>query len=188
MPFSYAGLAIAAYGAYSTNKNQKDANKGQGAAAAAADPFASERDAYQVDLKKLMTGKFDPTDPSYKWRFDQGMEAVNRGAAASGLLNSGNRLAQLQDYGQGQASTEYANQFSRLSQLAGANVGSPAAAGQIIQSNQANTAAGYQQLATAAVPYVQNWWNSLNTGGSSANGANGGGTEVSGYSGAGALY
>jgi hypothetical protein len=108
--------------------------------AAAADPFAAQRPQYQDMLQQLMTGNFTPTDPSYAWRFGQGMEAVNRQQAAAGNLNSGTRWAALADYGQGQASTEYANQFSRLSQLAGANVGSPAAAGQIIagqgQSNQ----------------------------------------------------
>jgi len=184
MPFAYVGTAVAAYGAYSSNKNAKKAQQGQSAAAAAADPFGSERDAYQTDLKTLMTGQFTPTDPSYKWRFDQGMEGVNRGAAASGLLRSGNRLAALQDYGQGQASTEYANQYSRLSQLAGANVGSPAAAGQIIQGNQANSAAGWQNLANKAAPIIQNWWSGLNTGG----GSGGGGVETSGYGGAGALF
>lgn len=187
MPFGYASLAIGAYSAYSQNKNSKKGRESQGAAADAADPFASERGAYQKDLKSLMTGKFDPTDPSYKWRFDQGMESVNRGAAASGMLRSGNRLAQLMDYGQGQASTEYANQFARLSQLAGANIGSPAAAGQIIQSNQANSAAGWTQLAQQGLGAAKNWYSGLNTGGGGASNVmptDGGG----GYGGYGDLY
>jgi len=57
---------------------------------------------------------FDITQsPSYKWRFDQGMEAVNRNMAAKGLLKSGNRLAELTKYGQGMASQEYDNEFNR---------------------------------------------------------------------------
>ncbi len=176
MPFAYAGLAISAYSAYSSNKNAKKGRASQGAAADAADPFASERPQYQDQLNTLMTGKFDATDPSYKWRFDQGMEATNRGAAASGMLRSGNRLAALNDYGQGQASTEYANQFSRLSQLAGANIGSPAAAGQIIQGNQANSAAGWAGLARDVGGVAKNWWDGLNTGNSGGGG--GGATNV----------
>jgi hypothetical protein len=159
MPAAWISAGV---GLYSAVKGGKDKSK----AADAADPFASERGAYQDDLRSLMTGAFKPSDPSYQWRFNQGMEGVNRGAAASGLLRSGNRLAALEDYGQGQASTEYANQFSRLSQLAGANIGSPAAAAQIIQKDSANSAAYTQQLAEKAAPYIQNWWQGLNSGSS----------------------
>jgi hypothetical protein len=102
-----------------------------GKATAAADPFAAQRPQYQTQLKSLMDGEFSPSDPSYQWRFDQGMESVNRSMAAQGLIGSGRQLAELTDYGQGMASTEYGNQYQRLAQLSGANVGSPATAGQI---------------------------------------------------------
>jgi hypothetical protein len=61
------------------------------------------------------------------------------------MTGSGAEMAAASAYGQNMASTEYANQFSRLSQLAGANVGSPAAAGQIIQG-----AANQQQAGATA--------------------------------------
>lgn len=109
------------------------------------------------------SGGFTPQDPSYQWRMSQGMETVNRGAAASGMLQSGNRLAALNDYGQNQASTEYANQFARLSQLAGANIGSPAAAGQIQQQQNAAASAGTQQLIGAAGKGLQSWYNNSQT-------------------------
>lgn len=51
--------------------------------------------------------------PSYQWRYDQGLEAVNRTAAAKGMLGSGNRLAELTKYGQGMASQEYEAEFQR---------------------------------------------------------------------------
>ena len=165
MPASWISAGVGLYSAYNANKNSK---AGQSSAAAAADPFASQRGVYQDDLRSLMQGEFKPSDPSYQWRFNQGMEGVNRGAAASGLLRSGNRLAELESFGQGQASTEYGNQFSRLSQLAGANIGSPAAASQAISSQQGNSSAYVQQLASKAAPYIQNWWSGLNTGGSGA--------------------
>jgi hypothetical protein len=132
------------------------------AGAAAADPFASQRPQYQQQLQQMMQpGGFTPQDPSYQFRFDQGMNAVNAGSAASGMLNSGNRMLALENYGQGQASTEYANQFSRLSQLAGGNIGSPAAAGQIIQSQSALNQQGASAIGNAVGQAVKGWGSSL---------------------------
>jgi uncharacterized protein YukE len=56
---------------------------------------------------------------AYKFRFNQGQQALERSAAAKGMLNSGNTLSALADYGQGQASQEYDNEFNRLSQAVG---------------------------------------------------------------------
>ena len=139
--------------------------------------------------------QFSPQDPSYQFRLQQGQEAVNRGAAKSGLLDSGNRLAALQDYGQGMASTEYGaqlarlqsgigtaaaseqqqfnqlgavdlstqnifqNNFSRLAQLSGANVGSPGQAGQLLQQQQAGAAAQGQQWGSLAFQGGKELWN-----------------------------
>lgn len=52
-------------------------------------------------------------DPSYKWRFDEGMRGVNASAAARGGFFSGNTGVALNNYGQGMASTEFSNQFGR---------------------------------------------------------------------------
>jgi hypothetical protein len=131
----------------------------QSAGSAAADPFASQRGQYQESLQRLMTGAFSPSDPSYGWRFGQGQQAIERSLGAHGLLNSGNRLTALTDYGQGQASTEYANQFSRLSQLSGANVGSPAAAGQIIQGNQSAANGAFTAVGNQVGKAVTGWFN-----------------------------
>lgn len=132
-----------------------------------ADPFAAQRPQYQSKLNTLMNGTFAPTDPSYQWRFDQGMEAVNRTKASQGLLNSGNQLAALTEYGQGLASTEYGNEYQRLALLAGANVGSPATAGQIQygqdQSNQSAMTAGIGSIANAAGGAFSNWMNGGST-------------------------
>lgn len=58
-------------------------------------------------------------NPAYQFRLNQGIEALNRGAGASGNLGSGNRLNALMDLGQNMASQEYENEFQR--QLAGSN-------------------------------------------------------------------
>jgi len=161
---------------------------GASTSAQAADPFASQRYQYQPQLSTLMrspigqTGQtsgltameqmltpgntFQPNDPSYQFRLQQGMDAVNRGAAHSGLLNSGNRLAALETYGQGMASTEFANEFqraqaldtsqqndyqnayARLAQLSGANTGQPGQAGQLMQQQSAAASAQAQQIGT----------------------------------------
>jgi len=135
-----------------------------GSAAATADPFASQRPQYQTQLNSLMNGQFSPSDPSYNWRFNQGMEGVNRTMAAQGLNSSGQQLTALENYGQGQASTEYANQFSRLSQLAGGNIGSPAAAGQLVQGQQAQQQAGATAFGSTVGNAVGSGVNSLVSG------------------------
>jgi hypothetical protein len=109
-----------------------DASATFAAAAAAADPFASQRGQYQNSLAQLMQGNFTPSDPSYKFRVDQGQQALERSAAAKGFLGSGNILQELQKYGQDMGSQEYQNQYNRLLPLTGATTGSSGAAGSIL--------------------------------------------------------
>lgn len=52
-------------------------------------------------------------DPSYQFRLDEGMNAVNRAAAASGGAVGGSALRSLGNYAQGAASTEYQAAFDR---------------------------------------------------------------------------
>ena len=135
-------------------------------AAGMADPWASQRGPYQTALNSWMTNPSNSpmaalapmlnlinnpssllTTPGYQFGMGQAMDAVNRGAGASGLLGSGNRLLALQDAGQrfagswfdrmfgadataaGLGLTAQGQGFSQLAQLAGVNAGSPAAAG-----------------------------------------------------------
>lgn len=115
---------------------------------------------YADQLKTLMNGQFSPSDPSYAWRFQQGQQAVERSAAARGLLQSGNAAIELQQYGQGMASQEYNAQFNRtlgamgasesafqssynrLAELAGMTTG--------MQANSQNTNYNYLNLAERA--------------------------------------
>lgn len=62
--------------------------------------------------------EFNSSDPSYAWRLSQGMDAVNRGAAKSGLLDSGNRMIELMNYGQGAASQEFGAEYARKTNAA----------------------------------------------------------------------
>lgn len=78
---------------------------------------------YTTKLQQMATGDFTPDDPSYKWRFEQGQQAVERSLGAKGLLNSGNAAIELQQYGQGAASQEYGAQFQRIMQAMTASEG-----------------------------------------------------------------
>jgi hypothetical protein len=60
--------------------------------------------------------EFQTSDPSYNFRFKQGLQANARSLGARGLLNSGNAAAELQEYGQQSASQEYGAQFNRMLQ------------------------------------------------------------------------
>lgn len=52
-------------------------------------------------------------DPGYQFRLSEGMKALERSAAARGLLQSGTTLKGIQRFGQDLASAEYENAFSR---------------------------------------------------------------------------
>lgn len=67
---------------------------------------------YQMQQAPQMDFNFE-ADPSYQWRMQQGMNAINGGAAARGNQLSGATMKALQKYGQGMASQEYANAFDR---------------------------------------------------------------------------
>jgi hypothetical protein len=53
------------------------------------------------------------TDPGYQFRMSEGIKALERSAAARGLLQSGGTLKGTMQYGQNLASQEYENAFSR---------------------------------------------------------------------------
>lgn len=52
-------------------------------------------------------------DPGYQFRLAEGQKALERSAAARGLLSSGSTLKGIENYAQGAASQEYQNAFNR---------------------------------------------------------------------------
>lgn len=75
---------------------------------------------YESQLKSLMANPDSIKDTgAYKFAFDQGQQAVERSAAAKGMLGSGNVLAELAQFGQGIASQQYNNEANRLMNMAG---------------------------------------------------------------------
>jgi hypothetical protein len=57
--------------------------------------------------------------PGYQFQLDQGTQAALRGASAAGMLNSGNTLTALSQYGSGLANQEYGSWLDRLNGLSG---------------------------------------------------------------------
>jgi hypothetical protein len=99
------------------------------------------------------------TSPGYQFRLDEGLRAVDAGAAARGMLRSGATLKAEQAFGEGLAAQEYDKYFSRasdsfgnyynrlfdlsrLGENAAAGVGAQGQASANAQSNIATGAAG----------------------------------------------
>jgi hypothetical protein len=55
--------------------------------------------------------------PGYNWLVQQGVDAIDRGASATGKLDSGQRSKDLMAYGQGLASQDYGNFLGRYGDL-----------------------------------------------------------------------
>jgi len=90
-------------------------------------------------------------NPGYQFALGQGIQALDRSAAGSGMFGSGNAAMALNDYGQGMANQQYGNWLSGLSGLN--NQGLAAATGQTARSKtlgdytmQAGLAAGGANL------------------------------------------
>lgn len=75
--------------------------------------------------------------PGYNFQMQQGTQAIDRGAAAKGLLGSGARLKALTSYGQGVAAQGYGDYLKRLGDVAGVGQNSASQTGQqAIQTGQ----------------------------------------------------
>lgn len=73
---------------------------------------------YEDQLKSLMANPDSIKDTAaYKFSFDQGKDAIERSAAAKGMLGSGNVLAELAKFGQGLASQQYNTEANRIAGL-----------------------------------------------------------------------
>ena len=103
------------------------------------------------------------TDPSYQFRLNEGLKALDRQAAMRGGLISGGAIKAAQSYGQDQASQEYQNAFNRY-QTNRTNMLQPL--GNLVTSGQ-NAAAN---LGSAAGSYGTNASNNI-TSGAAANAA-----------------
>ena len=137
MPWGIAAAAVV--GAYSANQQKNAANKSAKASQQAADAATAEQKR-QFDLTRqdqqpwlqagqgaltqmqaLNSGDFSSfkESPDYQFAFDQGLQGLDRSAAARGSLYSGGHSADLMKFGQGLASQNYGNFYNRLAALSG---------------------------------------------------------------------
>jgi len=98
-----------------------------GGADASASKYGNDANPWLARLTALLDNPDSvQNSAAYKFRLGQGTKALERSAAARGMLGSGNTLAALQDYGQGMASQEYGNQLNALTGLYGTAEGANA--------------------------------------------------------------
>ena len=122
-----AGLTNLAGGIYGL-VNSSNLNSSAQTVFNQSNPFGAYRPQFAQQLVSLMQDPSSVTSlPGYQFQLDQGVQAINRGAAGPGGTGrgSGAEAAALDQYGQGLASSFYNNQINTLAQLAGANI-SPA--------------------------------------------------------------
>ena len=138
MSFFVAGATLAV-GLYSANQ-QKQAAKGAANAQKQAADAATEEQRRQFDLTRadqqpflqagqkavgqmqaLNSGDFSSfkQSPDFQFAFDQGLQGLDRSAAARGSLFSGGHSADVMQFGQGLASQNYNNFYNRLAGLSG---------------------------------------------------------------------
>lgn len=104
---------------------------------------------YGTDSQKPYTGeevsqKLTST-PGYQYRLASGTDAIARRGAAVGMLDSGNTMASLLEYGQGLASNTFNTYMNNLSNISG--LGAQATVG--ISNNQTGLGTAQGNLSTA---------------------------------------
>jgi hypothetical protein len=118
-------------------------------------------------------------DPGYQFDLQQGQQAMQRSAAAQGMLNSTGTLQDLNNYAQGMASNEYGNAYNRFRQgqqqtynmysgMAGSGQNAAAGMGAMAMQNAGimgqNTMAGANAASAGQVAQGNTFSNMLNTG------------------------
>lgn len=122
-------------------------------------------------LNRIQSGDImSAADPSYQFRLNEGLKALDRQASARGGLISGGALKAAQRYGQDVASTEFGNAYNRLAGLAGVGqtatgaMGNAAStyganAGNLMTSGAAARASGYVGGANALTGGLNSYLN-----------------------------
>lgn len=155
-----------------------DAHQQASKAMSGSDPFRYWRPGYGEQLHDLMNNPASiQNDPEYKFRMDQGMEAVTRSGAAKGLLDSGNIASSLLEYGQGFSTTFLRDQEKFLAQLAGSGISPNAAAGVQAAQNDFNN---YGDVLASLGFAATNWGRNANSGSYGGTGYGSGSTGFGG--------
>ena len=174
MPWGVAAAAVV--GAYASNQAaNKAANASQNATNQSIGEQQREFDINQnnqrpwlragksalAGMQALNSGDFSSfhASPDYQYTLDQGIQGLDRSAAARGNLLSGGHSADILKFASGLADQQYGNYYNRLAQLAGLGQGSAqslGAAGQQMAGNIGNLLMGN------AAAQGQNYYNQAN--------------------------
>lgn len=173
------GAVAAVGGAYISSKGAQKAANAQGRAYDAAtaeqarqydltrEDMAPYREAGVNALAKLQDPNAFEASPSYQFVKDQGMQGIERSAAAGGSVRSGNALTALAQYNSGLASQEYGNWFNQQAAIAGAGqtaTNALASVGQSTANNISSNLIGSGNARASGVADSANaWGNALGT-------------------------
>jgi len=120
-------------------------------------PYISAGNNALGQMQALNSGDYSSftASPDYQFSLSQGIQGLDRSAAARGSLYSGGHSADILGYAQGLASQNYGNYYNRLASLAGLGQDAASNLGSIGTKNAASigsylTGAGSSQ-ATAAI-------------------------------------
>lgn len=106
--------------------------------------------------------------PGYQFRFDQGLKALDKSAAARGQLGGGGYKKALMDYGQGIGGAYFDRYFNQLGVIAGTGQTAVRDLGQYGQQNAAQQAASLNQSAQLgaanSINQANNFSNLINQG------------------------
>jgi hypothetical protein len=151
MPFAIAGAAAGVVGGVlQSSAASKGASQAQATEAQQRSDLAPFRTAgtNALGVASDLSGANGPdaataamanfqTSPGYQFSMDQGLRAVDAGAAAKGMARSGATIKGEQEFGTGLADQEFGNYYNRLFNLS--TLGETAAAGGAATANTAAT-------------------------------------------------
>lgn len=109
--------------------------------------------------------------PGYQFRLNEGIKAVERSAAARGLLGSGGTMKGIQRYGEGLASSEYENYANALRSMAGIGQTATQATSSAGQSASQGISNAFQNAGNARASSYANTGAAINNGISNVMGA-----------------
>lgn len=174
MPWGVAAAAVAAYGSYAASNNAKKGQQGAAARAAAASQQNYDRTKIQLDpyitaggnalgtMQALNNGDYSAfkVSPDYQFALTQGLQGLDRSAAARGSLYSGGHSADILGFASGLASQNYGNFYNRLAGLAQSGQSAASHLGSIGTGNAATIGSAAMQAANAN---AQAQYNNANT-------------------------
>lgn len=164
------GAGVSAYSqnkaAKTGAKAQRDAANGAIAAsqenydktAANLNPYISAGTSALGQMNALNAGDFSSfkASPDYQFAMDQGLQGLDRSAAARGSLFSGGHSADIMGYAQGLASQQYGNYYNRIAGLAQSGQNAASNLGSVGTNNAAAIGANLTNAGNATANGAQN--------------------------------